>query len=48
MHNKGAMMHEPAEWVIITESELERYDVNRDGEINISDVTKLVNEILGQ
>ena len=48
MHDKGAMMHEPAEWVIITESELERYDVNRDGEINISDVTKLVNEILGQ
>ena len=48
MHNKGAMMHEPAQWVIITDSELARYDVNRDKQISIADVTKLVNKILGK
>lgn len=48
MHNKGALMHEPAQWVIITDSELSRYDVNRDKQISIADVTKLVNKILGK
>ena len=41
-------MHEPAQWVIITDSELSRYDVNRDKQISIADVTKLVNKILGK
>ena len=41
-------MHEPSQWVIINESELVKYDVNRDHEINISDVTKLVNKIIGK
>lgn len=41
-----SVMHEPAHWVIINESELMKYDVNRDNSINISDVTKLVNKIL--
>ena len=35
-------------WVIFTESDLDRYDVNRDGHITIADVTKLVNKILGK
>ena len=48
MDGKGAMMHEPAQWVIITDSELSRYDVNRDKQISIADVTKLVNKILGK
>ena len=39
-------MHEPSQWIIINESELVKYDVNRDNNINISDVTKLVNKIL--
>ena len=41
-------MHEPAQWVIITDSELSRYDVDRDQQISIADVTKLVNKILGK
>ena len=48
MHGKGALMHEPAQWVIVTDSELAKYDVNRDGKITIADVTKLVNKILGK
>ena len=35
-------------WVIFAESDLNRYDVNRDGHITIADVTKLVNKILGK
>ena len=35
-------------WVIFTESDLDRYDVNRDGHITIADVTKLVNKVLGK
>lgn len=35
-------------WVIFAESDLDRYDCNRDGQITIADVTKLVNKILGK
>ena len=35
-------------WVIFTESDLDRYDCNRDGQITIADVTKLVNKVLGK
>lgn len=35
-------------WVILTESVLDSYDVNGDGQITIADVTKLVNKIPGQ
>jgi ribosomal protein L7/L12 len=35
-------------WVIFAESDLDRYDCNRDGHITIADVTKLVNKILGK
>ncbi len=41
-------MHEPAQWIIVADSDLSRYDVNRDGSITIADVTKLVNKILGK
>ena len=41
-----AWMHEPAHWVIINESDLMKYDVNRDDKINVTDVTTLVNKIL--
>lgn len=35
-------------WVITSEENFNRYDVNRDGDISIADVTKLVNKILGK
>ena len=35
-------------WVITTEEVINRFDTNDDGTVDISDVTKLVNEILGQ
>lgn len=42
-------MHQPGHhWTIIAESDLMKYDVNRDGQITIADVTKLVNRILGK
>ena len=42
-------MHQPGHhWTIIAESDLMKYDVNRDGQITIADVTKLVNKILGK
>lgn len=41
-------MHEPAQWIIVADNDLSRYDVNRDGSITIADVTKLVNKILGK
>ena len=41
-----AWMHEPAQWVIINESDLMKYDVNRDEKIDVIDVTTLVNKIL--
>ena len=47
-HSLDDSMHKPAQWVIVTESELARFDMNNDGKVDISDVTKLVNEILGQ
>ena len=39
-------MHEAAQWVIIADDGSGTYDVNGDGEINITDVTVLVNKIL--
>ena len=42
-------MHQPGHhWTIIAESDLMKYDTNRDGSITIADVTKLVNKILGK
>lgn len=42
-------MHQPGHhWTIIAESDLMKYDTNRDGQITIADVTKLVNRILGK
>ncbi len=42
-------MHQPGHhWTIIAETDLMKYDVNRDGNITIADVTKLVNKILGK
>ena len=42
-------MHQPGHhWTIIAESDLMKYDTNRDGQITIADVTKLVNKILGK
>jgi hypothetical protein len=41
-------MHEPAQWIIVADNDLSRYDANRDGSITIADVTKLVNKILGK
>nr|MCR5131963.1 hypothetical protein [Prevotella sp.] len=35
-------------WVLTTEELINRFDVNRDGDISIADVTKLVNKILGK
>lgn len=35
-------------WTIIAESDLMKYDTNRDGSITIADVTKLVNEVLNR
>ena len=35
-------------WIINSEIIVNRFDTNEDGTVNISDVTKLVNEILGQ
>lgn len=43
-----AWVHAPAHWVIIREDDLMKYDVNRDSNITIADVTKLVNKILGK
>ncbi|MBQ6189366.1 MAG: hypothetical protein IJK45_04250 [Bacteroidaceae bacterium] len=36
------------QWIILFYDDLERYDVNRDGQISIADVTTLVNKILGK
>ena len=36
------------QWIILFYDDVERYDVNRDGQISIADVTKLVNKILGK
>ena len=33
-------------WVITTEELINRFDTNNDGKVDISDVTKLVNEVL--
>lgn len=42
-------IHKPGHhWNIIAETDLMKYDVNRDGSINISDVTEMVNKILGK
>ena len=35
-------------WVLTTEELINRFDTNNDGTVNISDVTKLVNKILGR
>ena len=43
-----SLLHEPAHWVIINESDLMKYDVNRDNKVDISDVTKLVNKVLNK
>lgn len=43
-----SLLHEPAHWVIINESDLMKYDVNRDNKVDISDVTKLVNKVLNR
>ena len=34
------------QWVILFYDDADRYDVNHDGEVNVSDVTALVNKIL--
>ena len=39
-------MREPATWIITIDDGSGQYDVNRDGSINVSDVTKLVDKIL--
>ena len=44
--SRDATMHEPAQWIIVADNDLSRYDTNRDGEITIADVTKLVNKVL--
>ncbi len=42
-------MHQPGHhWTIIAESDLMKYDTNRDGQITIADVTKLVNKVLNK
>ena len=42
-------MHQPGHhWTIIAESDLMKYDTNRDGSITIADVTKLVNKNQGK
>jgi hypothetical protein len=42
-------MHQPGHhWTIIAESDLMKYDTNRDGSITIADVTKLVNKVLNK
>ena len=33
-------------WVLTTEELINRFDTNNDGTVDISDVTKLVNEVL--
>ena len=43
-----SLLHEPAHWVVINESDLMKYDVNRDNKVDISDVTKLVNKVLNR
>ena len=42
----GVDLRDPATWVIIVDDGSGKYDVNGDGEINVSDVTALVNKIL--
>ncbi|MBR5963381.1 MAG: hypothetical protein IK000_04445 [Bacteroidaceae bacterium] len=42
----GFVLRDPATWVIIVDDGSGKYDVNGDGEINVSDVTALVNKIL--
>ena len=39
-------MREPATWIITIDDGSGQYDVNRDGSINVTDVTKLVDKIL--
>ena len=46
--SRDATMHEPAQWIIVADNDLSRYDTNRDGEITIADVTKLVNKVLNR
>lgn len=42
----GFILRDPATWVIIVDDGSGKYDVNGDGEINVTDVTSLVNKIL--
>ena len=42
----GVDLRDPATWVIIVDDGSGQYDVNGDGEINVTDVTALVNKIL--
>lgn len=39
-------MREPATWIITIDDGSGQYDVNGDGSINVTDVTKLVDKIL--
>ena len=48
LQSNADFMHEPAQWLIVTESELARFDMNNDGKVDISDVTKLVNKVLNK